>query len=179
MSEYTRAIPPGIKTDLTHVILATDEINRFIGKHILLLIVDDPHGSISIVGAERLLDTAFYAAYFNAINSKIDPEEWSIIRGEVLDPEDLPYNLNMGQKAFVLFSDWHFTKCDSMADVTTSIESMFEAIKDTKIKDFAVITGNTLGGGVKKRMAESIDRHKKQIKEEDLHARSRSVCSGG
>ena len=75
--------------------LATKEINHFVGEKIALIIVDDPHGSISMAGASHLTDAAFYAAYFNALPDKVPAERWTILRGAILDPKNLPYHLEL------------------------------------------------------------------------------------
>ena len=149
MSNYMD-IPKWVKTPLTNVILSTDEMIHCVDKQVFLLFDEfadyiSEEEEIDMVGCYNLKDVPFYADFFTIFaNAKEAWGNYLFIKGVVMDPTDLPYELNnIGSKIFVFYNDEYLKYYYSMEEATKIIERKLD-INQGDIKDIGIIIGEDI-----------------------------------
>lgn len=84
--------------------------------------------------AEKMLDINF---------EKIDISDMTVIRGDILNVRDLPFEFDGGESGFVIYGGDTIVHASRMEHVTTFIETGVNKYK-ADIEDFAVISGYVL-----------------------------------
>lgn len=149
-------IPDKIRqsTSVHEVIINTLDLNDNVGRTLFFGIAEATQSTIDIIGANRLGDAVFYAAYFSIFGNEV-PDEVLILRATIEDPEDLPYEIKDGDSAFVILFD-EIYEFESMSEAINSIEESFALYPRLEIKDFCVLTGRKLGGKFKTKFKEKV-----------------------
>jgi len=146
-----------IQTEEHEVITSCDDINDFQGEERLLLLIMDEYNELNIIGCKTIYDIAYYAIKNGIIGrDNIDPEEWMLIKAYILDPEDLPYDIENGTCVFVIHEDGILFKGESMQEAVDHIEGFFQMDWTASIEDFAVVSALELGSKIKYRIKELI-----------------------
>ena len=120
------------------------EMHELKGKEIFLFCAK-AEKSIVFMGCESLKELGDYMEELlpSVDFGRMNPENCALIRGDLLDPEYLPYELDYGDEAFVLFNDWSLHRFSKMEAVTSFVEFAI-ASSSVDIDRFAIISGRVL-----------------------------------
>ena len=147
-------------TDEDNIITSCSDLNIHHGEEkTLLCIVDDYYSEFTIVGCNTLYDIAYYTSANKLITKaqRICPEEWMLMKIRILDPENLPYDIEYGDKVYVFFDLGFFFEADTMQKAVDHIEGIFQMGWANDIDEFAVVTGIKLRDEMNYRLAGSMN----------------------
>lgn len=134
-------IPPDIHTYPGDVATSVNDLYKFQGK-VLSVLLHDNDTDLSLVACDRVYDLAFYAVESRVLPSYTHEDSLELLRVKVINPANLPYELNYDEEAFVIYDGWEYTVFYNMEDVVDYIESTFRIYARVDIeKDFIVLIG--------------------------------------
>ena len=157
-------IPDWVKVSPKELCLDGYEINmKYTGEKIYVMMIDND-ASINMIACQcpHLKCISFYANYFDVFKTHFEPEEVILAKVNVMDSTNLPFEAPEGETIFLIYEDWYLMEHESMADVTSDIETVISTHRDASIKDFCILMGNELPDGLKK----SLLNYTKKIKDE-------------
>jgi len=148
----------GVSTDEHEVITSCDDLNDYHGEDRLLLLVQEDDQQITILGCKTIHDMSYYAAEGGVLkDSDSAPEEWILLKSHILDPENLPYDIEFGTCVYVMYEDDVLFRAETMKEAVDYIEGMFKIGWTVYIDDFAVVSGFELNDRMKHRLKELTD----------------------
>jgi len=136
-------IPVEIRTLPEEVALGLDELIMFMGQQAVVSLYDTGY-DITAAACEKIYDLPFYIAADNKLPKCIVEESLILISATVLDPENLPYELDALEEAFVIYDEWDFGRFNSMEKVVGKVEETFETFGESSIDDFIILSGTEL-----------------------------------
>ena len=139
-SDRFKNIPVDIKTLPEDVAFGLDELIMFMGQRIIVVLYDTGY-DISATACKKLYDLPFYVAADNKLPKHIAEESLIMASAVVLDPENLPYELDSGEEAFIIYDEWDFNRFDDMEKVADKVEETFRTYDESSIGDFIILTG--------------------------------------
>lgn len=139
-SDRFRNIPVDIKTLPEDVAFGLDELIMFMGQRVTIILYDTGY-DISATACKKLYDLPFYIAVDNKLPKYIVEESLIMISAVILDPENLPYELDLGEEAFVVYDEWDFNRFDDMEKVVDKVEETFRKYNESSIDDFIILAG--------------------------------------
>jgi hypothetical protein len=86
----------------------------------------------------------FYMAADNKLPQYIDVDSLILLSAIVLDPANLPYDLDDAEEAFVIYDEWDLSRFYSMERVASKVEETFETYNESSIDDFIILAGTEL-----------------------------------
>jgi len=137
--------------DPKDVVLTTKHLNDNLNKSMFLLILDEKR-HINMIGCPTVADIHRCAEQYSVFDANDFPDlgKFALLKITPIDPTDLPYELHITDDAFVIYEDWYMAgPLEHMTEVTKDIEEMFESFEDSKIEDFAVLIGRSVGDNIK------------------------------
>jgi len=157
-------VPHDVVTDPDEVATNMAELNKFRGKEMYVLLSDDCT-DIELIACQISYDVPFYVAMSGLFPESATKSSMYFLHAKVADPANLPYEMDDGEEAFVIYDEWDYRQFSSMEGVADAIEQMFRIYRNTNIdKDFAVLIGQELHSGLLDFLLERADRWKKQKK---------------
>jgi hypothetical protein len=149
----------GVRTNEHEVITSCDDLNDYHGEERVLLLVQEDDQQITMVGCETIHDMSYYISKDELLkNDDSDPEEWILLKVQILDPEDLPYDIEFGTCVYVIYEDDILFRAETMKEAVDYIEGMFNMGWSVYIDDFSVVSGLELNVEMKHRLKEFIDK---------------------
>jgi hypothetical protein len=136
-------IPIDIMTKPEDVALGLDELIMFMGQRIIVALYDTGY-DITAAACERVYDLPFYMAADNKLPQYIDVDSLILLSAIVLDPANLPYDLDDAEEAFVIYDEWDLSRFYSMERVASKVEETFETYNESSIDDFIILAGTEL-----------------------------------
>ena len=136
-------IPIDIRTKPEDVAFGLDEMIMFMGQRITVVLYDTGY-DITATACEKIYDLPFYAAVDNKLPQHVNEEALILFSGIVLDPANLPYELDVKEEALVIYDEWDFTRFDDMKSVVDKVEATFETFDESIIDDFVILAGTEL-----------------------------------
>lgn len=124
------------------VAVTISELRSFEGREVYFLIFDVNNIKIEYVSALSIMKIISYIRSHNLF-SKIDIKKTMLIRGYVYLAEELPYDLDTDDIAYVIADDYDFIDFGNMDMCTEYIEEQLNTLHED-IENFAVIIGNEL-----------------------------------
>ena len=136
-------IPVDIRTKPEEVAFGLDEMIMFMGRRAFVALYDTGY-DITATACEKIYDLPFYTAVDNKTPNDVGEEALILFSGTVLDPENLPYELDVREEALVIYDEWDFARFDDMESVVGKVESTFETFNESSINDFVILSGTEL-----------------------------------
>jgi len=147
----------GVLTHEHEVIKSCEDMNDYQGEERIVLIIPDEDSDLTIVACETINDIAYYVAQDKLIKDPdIGPDEWILLRADIQDPEDLPYEMERGNCVFVIYDDAVLFRGDTMQEAVNYIEGTFKMGWPVDISDFAVLSALELRHKIKERLVRLI-----------------------
>jgi hypothetical protein len=172
-SQKSDKTPPVIWTRPEAVIYELSEIPSFIGKRVLL-VIHHAGVDLEIIGVAldegRLQDLPSYAAKNRSISFDLNETSFTLMSAVVLDPENLPYEINAGEEVFVIYDEWNFNGYSTMEAAARNIEYTIGMRTNSQIEDFIVLVGREFPQIVTKKFLHRLHRIE--------HRRSSSLYGG-
>ena len=168
-----------VTTKPDDIITSGEDANCRIGDEIFILFIGNEQ-DFAVLGCNTIHDIGFYAAkhdFLQNIEGSDDQNSWILIRARILDPENLPYEIEYGDCVYVIFDDEVLFRGEDMASATNHIEGMFK-LWDIEIDDFAIVTGCELPLGAKNRLLDKIEMFNDLKKEGLLDLDNEALSSG-
>jgi hypothetical protein len=153
--------PDNIKTKVENVAVEPDELIMFLGQPIYIVIQDTGYGILT-VACSKIHDLPFYAAEFGITPKYAFGSNLFVLRVFVLDQENLPYEVGVEEKVFMIYSKWekkrfnNFDRFDSMEKATEKIELVLYSYTNTSIDDFVILVGRELSETIKQKIVNNI-----------------------
>ena len=147
--------PNWVRSTTAEVSLSSNDLKRRIGTNQYVMIADNDE-SIDIIACPYLKDIAFYAAYFRAFSNGVEPEDRIFLHGTVLDPNELPYEVEKNLSVFVIYDDWMFAQFSTMKEITTFISEFMARSMVENVNDIVIIMGKKYEAGVLNAVNKSI-----------------------
>lgn len=139
-SDRFKNIPVDIRTRPEDVAFGLDELVMFMGQRVTVVLYDTGY-DISATACKKLYDLPFYIAVDNNLPKHIAEESLIMLSAVILNPENLPYELDFGSEAFVIYDEWDFNRFDDMEQVVNKVEETFRIYDESSIDDFIILTG--------------------------------------
>ena len=169
----------GVQTNEHEVITSCDDLNDYHGEERLLLLINEDDQQITMVGCETIHDMSYYIVKDEMLkNDDSTPEEWILLKARILDPEDLPYDIELGACVYVIYEDDVLFRAETMKEAVNYIEGIFQIGWTVYIDDFAVVSGFELNDGMKYRLREFIDTFGELLAEEGPEV-NENLSAGG
>ena len=176
-SDRFRNIPVDIRTSPEDVAFGLDELIIFMGRRVTIVLYDTGY-DISATACKRLYDLPFYIAVDNKLPKHIAEESLIMVSATVLNPENLPYELDPGEEAFVIYDEWDFNRFDDMGKVADKVEETFRTFDEPSIDDFIIFTGIELLSRPKLALMRRIESWR-DMAQEELDELSGGTGNGG
>jgi len=129
-----------VKTNPDDVVYDVEDLTKFTGLRIAMMMYNDGI-DIHITACEAAYDLPFYVAKNKAFPTRIASEDLITISVIVLDPENLPYEINDGEEVFVIYNGWNLSRHGSMEEAVHDVEVTIDAYIRAEIDDFVVLVG--------------------------------------
>jgi hypothetical protein len=111
----------------------------------LSVLMYDTGIDIEVVACELLRDLPYYASKVRVFSESSDQNKFILVRAEIIDPNVLPFELDDGQEAFIIYDNWDFDRFSSTFSAGKNIEQTFNTYGGVNIdKDFLVMIGREL-----------------------------------
>ncbi len=132
----------GLKTSICDVIVSSDDLQYYRGnrKNLFLLIADDGH-FISFIGCNSTEELKYWAKYFNTFSHT--EEEKTLIKCDVLDQYNLPYEIDKGKQVWVLMGGLSFNKYSNIKEAIVAIEVCLTR-EEISMSDISVLVGREI-----------------------------------
>lgn len=123
-------------------LITFDDLNEKVGQEIFLLVQKVPTG-LDYVGCESIKELGDYIAELTTIMPGYPA---LLIRGEIRDPENLPFEADYGDEIFVMHKSLSLRRFNSMRQVTVLVESMMHSASTITegLDTFVILTGRAL-----------------------------------
>jgi len=135
--------PEDIRTEPQDVAVGIDALITFMGQQVGVLLYDSST-DVEVIACPRLYDLPYYAVENKMFPKTVDEESLMILSVAVLDPENLPYEINSDEEVFVIYDEWDFNRYDSVVAVTKNIENIIKTYPNASIEDFIIMIGREL-----------------------------------
>lgn len=156
-------IPSDILTKPENVAISTEDlVLKYSGQRVSVLLYDNGT-DVSLIACQRFFDIPFYAVRERAMPKDALEESFIIILVTVLNPENLPYEIEKDEEVFLIYDGWDFTRYPNMEDATTNIEEVLQNYTGAKIEDFVVLVGKEMHSRVRQAALRRI----RQMEEEE------------
>ena len=111
----------------------------------LAILMYDTGIDLDVVACEILQDMPYYASKTGAFSSVSDQSKFILVRAEIIDPNVLPFMLEVGKEIFVIYDHWDFGRFTSAFSASKNIERTFNTYSGVDIdKDFLVMLGKEM-----------------------------------
>lgn len=141
-------IPNWVQSVPAEVSIAPEELRSREGSYQYVMIAESDT-SLDLIAAPHAKDVPFFAAYFKTFKgSEVEPGKRMFFHGRIMDPDNLPYEIEAGQHVFVLFEDWFIQVFETMAKAVEFINDMFARCSVDDTSNLMVIIGHNYGEGV-------------------------------
>jgi len=118
------------------------ELRELKGEQVYLLLFNTENTLIEYAAATSIVKIIAYIRTHN-LYSKISIEKSMLLRGYVYLAEELPYDLDVDEVAYVIADDYDFIDFGNMETCTEYIEEQLNSLYED-IDNFAVIIGDEL-----------------------------------
>jgi len=118
------------------------ELREFDGEEVYFLLFNIKNVKIEYAAATSIISILSYIRSYN-LQSEISVENSMILRGYVHLAEELPYELDIDEVAYVIADDYDFADFEDMKACTDYIEEQLDSLYED-IDNFVVIVGNEL-----------------------------------
>ena len=152
-----------VSTEDHEVISTCDDLNDYQGEErVMLLIPGNKERDFAMIACETLYDVAYHAVQDGGMMDAVDDadiEEWVLLKIHILDPTDLPYNIESGRGncVYIIFDDELMYRAETIEEATRYIEGFFKSKMVVNIEDFAVMSASKLHIHMVHRLKDLID----------------------
>ena len=151
-------VPDDVITEPYEVAAGSNELNKFRGKKMAILIYDDG-ADIELIACYRSRDLPFYVFKSGLLADRSPDDNLSLLHATVWDPSSLPYTINLDEEAFLLYDHWDYRQFSNIGGIVSTIEQIFRIYSNADIdKDFLVLIGQELGSNLLELMVSRIQR---------------------
>ena len=149
--------PSWVRSTTAEVSISSNDLKRRVGTRQFIIIADNDE-SIDMIACPHLKDISFFAAYFRTFGNGVDPEDRVFLHGVILNPSELPYEIEKDLSVFVIYDDWMFTEFSTMKETTTFITEFMDRMMVKNVNDFVIIMGKKYKDGLLSAVNKSIYR---------------------
>jgi len=111
----------------------------------LSVLMYDTGIDIDVVACEVLHDLPYYASKSKVFSNSSDQSKFILVRAEIMDPNVLPFALDIGKEIFIIYDHWDFGRFTSAFSASKNIEQTFNTYGGADIdKDFLVMMGKEM-----------------------------------
>jgi len=127
---------------INKVATTVKELREFEGEQVYLLLFNTDNVRVEYAAATSIVKIIAYIRSHN-LHSEISIEKSMLLRGYVYLAEELPYDLEVDDIAYVIADDYDFVDFGDMQSCTEYIEEQLNSLYED-IDNFVVIIGSEL-----------------------------------
>jgi len=129
-------------------------LREFEGEEVYFLLFDVTDSIIEYVASTTILNIIKYVRSHN-LQSRLSLTKTMLLRGYAYKAEELPYDLDMDEVAYVIADDYDFADFETMDGCVGYIEEQMQSLNED-IENFAVLIGSELSTTQQHRIIERI-----------------------
>ena len=130
--------------EILDAVSSIEDLQQLSG-YTLTVLMYDTGIDIELVACEILHDLPYYASKTRVFSNSSDQSKFILVRAEIMDPNVLPFVLDVDKEIFIIYDNWDFGRFTSAFSASKNIEQTFNTYGGADIdKDFLVMMGKEL-----------------------------------
>jgi len=117
-----------------------DDLKYFLDENVAILI-QDTGVDLNVLACGRMWDISYFANKSRPFSTPTDGDKFMILEAKVVNPIQLPYELEPKQEIFIIHNEWDFTRFSDIESAIHHIEETFKRRKNVDIEDFVILIG--------------------------------------
>lgn len=130
--------------DSSYVVYNVDGILKFLGQKVTIALSDNQL-DIAICVCKDAYDLPYFASKNKGFPSTLNSYNFVIASAVVLDPENLPYEIENDEEIFIIYDGWDFTRYNTMEAAVLNIEYVLARYINSEIDDFTILVCKEFG----------------------------------